>query len=112
MFENHRRGRQARNFTTNVPKILTRDEIRRFFFCFSASLAQKGKQKTDYRDKGRGYDRRLALSLLSESLKQATLFLNWQPRPVLTLGTRGSFLLLNNVKLHTNQRVDLVKLHL
>ena len=22
MFENHRRGRQARNFTTNVPKIL------------------------------------------------------------------------------------------
>ena len=24
MFENHRRGRQARNFTTNVPKISNR----------------------------------------------------------------------------------------
>ena len=35
-----------------------------FFFCFFASLAREGKNsallpKTDYRDKGRGHDRRL-----------------------------------------------------
>ena len=29
-----------------------------YFFCFPASLAQEGK---DYRDKGRGHDRRLLL---------------------------------------------------
>ena len=29
------------------------------FFCFSASLVREGKNKTDYRDQGRGRDRRL-----------------------------------------------------
>ena len=38
-------------------------EIRRiffFFFCFFAFLAREG-EKTDYRDKGRGHDRRLLI---------------------------------------------------
>ena len=43
MFENHRRGRQARNFTTNVPKILdlksSSEQI--FFRKFSLGAPEK-----------------------------------------------------------------------
>ena len=45
MFENHRRGRQARNFATNVPKILDLKSAFEQIFFRKLSLGAPGASK-------------------------------------------------------------------
>ena len=52
MFENPRRGRQARNFTTNVPKILDLKSSSEQIFFRKLSLGAPEKIAYDHSDPG------------------------------------------------------------
>ena len=69
MFENPRRGRQARNFTTNVPKILDFKSSSEQIFFRKLSLGAPGKS-----DKGREKDSYFLSSGDSEGLSCLVLF--------------------------------------
>ena len=61
MFENPRRGRQARSFTTNVPKILDLKSSSEQIFFRKLSLGAPGDQK---RNQEATYSRRFMIYLL------------------------------------------------
>ena len=73
MFENPRRGRQARNFTTNAPKILDLKSFSEQIFSRKLPLGAPGKPL----DKGRERPllTRIAVFFLSERCQTTDLFL-------------------------------------